>query len=185
MKLKRLVYEGLWQLSARVWRSSERRMVSQRSLGAVWNIAVRSSAKSARDEDLLAAVAKVRDALELLGSTDPRRLTRLQRDIDAMSIVDYLRPQIGALYAVGSRTCYLALRPLQSESPAQVALFMVHEATHARLDRLHLPRCRAATIRSERRALLEELSFAERLPRTVFPEVDAFIAKHRSTEATT
>jgi len=99
----------------------------RRPLGVLSNLAVRSSIKSARDEDLLAVFAKVRDALELIGSTDPRRLMRLQRDIDAIVVVDYLRPQVGALYVVGSRTCYLALRLLQSATVAQVALFIVHE----------------------------------------------------------
>ncbi|HEY2856310.1 MAG TPA: hypothetical protein VGJ18_25945 [Gemmatimonadaceae bacterium] len=148
-------------------------------LGVLSNIPIDARTVLTRDEQLRAAVDRVRDALELIQSLDPRRLVRLRRDIDQISIVDDLRPQVVGLYGLGSRTCYLAAQHVQAELPARIALTIVHEATHARLDRLHLPKWGTVTARSEWRAFVEELSFAERLPRGLFRELDVYIAKRR------
>ena len=75
--------------------------------------------------------AKVRDALEIIKSRDPRRYSWILKDLKGI-FVDLLPGAIGR-YDTREDLCELDERFVASTQPEQIASVIVHEATHARL----------------------------------------------------
>ena len=119
-----------------------------------------------RDPPVVDAIV---EGLELLHRLEPLRVGRFRREMPRVILLDVLRGPAVAGFAPGARACYLDGRFLAGAPagtrPALVALLLVHEATHARLDRLRpLPWPRSVVHRIERVCLRQELVFAARLP---------------------
>lgn len=110
------------------------------------------------------ALDRVEAAVELIAACDPLRLDRLRRDMPRVLIGV---PEVGdACFSPGTGLGVLNLEVVSQKvtTPAQLALLIVHEATHARLHRAgveYVPELRA---RIERACVRAELAFAERLP---------------------
>ena len=103
-------------------------------------------------------------ALALIGQRDPVRLARLRRDTPRVLLG--ARRVGDACYDAASDLVVLNLEVVgrRETSPTQLALLIVHEAAHARIERTgirYTPECRVRIERVCRRA---ELAFAERLP---------------------
>jgi hypothetical protein len=119
-----------------------------------------------------AVFAKLEGALRVIAQADPRRFRRLRFDVDAIVVTDLLaKADAKGLYMPGSRTCYLDHAWVESRSDADVALMIVHESAHARLDRLWPTKWHPVVERIEHRCLREELSFASRLSESDFPGI--------------
>lgn len=96
----------------------------------------------------------------------------IARVVARILIIDDLRAA-AAVFLNALRTCALSARYLAGGNPrvqpAMAAWLLVHEAGHARLDRLHpLPWWPGLSARMERRAMREELDFVARLPRPTY-----------------
>lgn len=104
------------------------------------------------DEDRSAeAFAKVHAAFELLEQHVPVRLHRLRRDVDAVFVwseVGDLANWVRALRFIRLRGTWVVL---PSTTPARIASVLVHEATHAYLERLGIP------YQEDRRAQIERV----------------------------
>jgi hypothetical protein len=114
-------------------------------------------------EELEVATNKVSEALRLIAIHDPRRFAKLTRDVR--------RIWVGATYNRGEwlsklRMCVLRFEYVVSPdtSPARLALILVHEATHARLDRLGCTYAEKDRAEVERICVRAEIALAERLP---------------------
>ena len=168
--------------------------VAQRLRGFLWRAVARGGAAAQRAAQLVSAggalgvkilvdphepakaasIAKVGAAIALIAERDPRRFRRFGRDVSIVALVSggYLGRANGA-YLPGSRTCYLRTAVVDRYSATNVAILLVHEATHARLDHLRAvawwPPLR---YRMEHRCLLEEVAFVDRLPRGEYPSAD-------------
>jgi hypothetical protein len=168
----------MWRVVASVWAGWERHALTRRDRAVSHGIHVRDLLEEPAAEEEL--VLKLVHALELLGEVDPRRLARLQQDLDAVALLDI--PKGIAVFMPGSRTCYITLRVVREYSEAELALVIAHEGTHARLDALRLlPSWGVTKHREEHRCLQEELALAARFPRGQFPEVDRWAAHRAST----
>ena len=105
--------------------------------------------------------------LTLIERTQPWRHAQLSRDLAGITVQRF---PCRAAYLRESRTCLLELTFMANESfsDAQVAASLVHEATHARLDRLveryGIPSHDAAPARHERLCRRAELAFGLALP---------------------
>lgn len=98
--------------------------------------------------------AKVTAALEIIAKHEPRRLDRIRRDL--RHIVIFKQP--GAAYWVDIAAC--ALPPsIASNDAEDVALTIVHEATHARIRSRGIPYNPAQQARNERICVNEEVFF--------------------------
>jgi hypothetical protein len=107
-------------------------------------------------EDPAPYFAKVTSALELIAQLQPMRLGRIRRDLKRIVIAK----QVGASYWPNWRACALTPRGLDSEDIAGIALSIIHEATHARLDGCGIEYIADLRPRIERRCTEEEISFA-------------------------
>lgn len=177
MKVSRRINSALWRIGSRAWAALDGRLVSYLTYDNYDGIALRAwSDLGDRHED----IATVMQALDLIAEVEPRRLSRMRRDVDAIMIADLRRVRGG--HPPGSRVCYISIDTLRELSIANVALVLAHEATHARLDRLRVVKWWAPFWhRIEHRCLREELSLAGRLPRDRFPTIDAWIADRAAT----
>jgi hypothetical protein len=125
--------------------------------------------------------AKITESLELIASVEPRRFRRLSRDIRRIVVTPFARAN--AAYLPKSRTCYVSHEIAKKHSVANVAILLVHEATHARFEVSgvrHWPDRRA---RFERACVRAELAFADQLPRAQFPNIDSWIERRTRTSA--
>jgi hypothetical protein len=154
------------------------RMYGHREIGVTHGVRILNLLDDPLQDEL---VEKIAEALGLIAEADPRRYSRLLRDLDAIAVLNIPSP-LGA-YMPGARTCYIGHHFLCEYPMSNLALLIAHEGTHARLDRLHLVSwCRAAKYRQEHRCLQEELALAARFPRDRFPEIENWIA-NRAAES--
>jgi hypothetical protein len=113
------------------------------------------------DKDI--AAAKLRAALDLIATSQPRRLIRLQRDLRRI-LVTFVQVA-DAQYSAPTRTVLLdetyVCKPDVTSS--HLATTIVHEATHARLFTAGIGYPVALRPRIERLCMRQELAFAERL----------------------
>jgi len=105
---------------------------------------------------------RVANALALIGTHDPNRMRRIQRDLSAILVWPLVSPGAGAEYHPTERVCALYSKDIKDKHSALVALSIVHEATHARLAAIAVTWENIARI--EAICLRQELAFAERLP---------------------
>jgi hypothetical protein len=113
-------------------------------------------------EEINIATAKVGEALRLIAIHDPKRFAKLRRDVR--------RIWVGATHnraewVLGLEMCVLRFDYVVSPetSPAKLALTLVHEATHARLDRIGCSYAENDRARVERVCVQAEVALAERL----------------------
>jgi hypothetical protein len=116
---------------------------------------------SAEPED---ALKKVTFALEAIAAAQPRRLIQARRYLRFIWVKRH--PASRALYDGERSVCILdstfVLDP--SVSPLQVAASIVHETTHARIERCGIAYDEPRRARIERLCRKAELDFGQRLP---------------------
>lgn len=103
---------------------------------------------------------RIGDAIRIIGERDPRRFARLRRDVDRFLIASVSGPE----YIHPLRACMLSASFVQRASSEQLALTIVHEATHARLSAMGINYDYPIRERIERACVREEVDFAARLP---------------------
>jgi hypothetical protein len=129
-----------------------------------------------------AAFARVANALVLIRQTDPERFRRLKRYI--RQIVLLRRSRTAGAFYPGTSMCSLETSFVRDYSSAQVALLLVHEATHARMCASGVSASPNLRHRIELRCISEEIAFGRRLPPDQFPEVNDWIAGRLRSEPT-
>jgi hypothetical protein len=122
------------------------------------------------------AFAKLSEALEMIAQADPRRFSRMAKDIRLIVVTPLSRAN--AAYVPRSRTCYLNASVVEKHSTANVAILLVHEATHARIESFGVRQWPDLRRRFERLCVRQELTFAERLP---IPTIHNWIERRKAT----
>jgi hypothetical protein len=127
-------------------------------------------------------VAKIVDALALIAEVDARRLQRLRQDVDAITLMEWSASRRIAFHMPRSRSCYIRIRVARTYSVGTLAVIIAHEGTHARLDELRVV-CWWGVLkhRMEHRCHREELAIAECLPKSRYPDTEAWIAERATT----
>ena len=107
---------------------------------------------------------RVAAALDFLQQYDPHRLAGLRRDADGIFV--FLTAGALAEWESGARLVVLDERHVldPQTSAARLASTLVHEATHARLDRLGFRYAAERRARIEGICFRREIAFARRLP---------------------
>jgi hypothetical protein len=104
--------------------------------------------------------AKIKRALDLVHGFDPRRLRRIQQDLRII-----LAKPGGDGYYVHALRMYVAdWSDVIGSTPVQVALGIIHEATHARIADAGIPYTAERRARIEAICVKQEAAFARRLP---------------------
>ena len=113
----------------------------------------------------LDALSPIADALDLLHRVDRRRLERVQRHIRCILLGNFKQY---AFYAPIGQICGLRRRPGSEHSNALAvygyAASIIHEATHAFLDKKRFARTKANLRRVERICMREEARFLAKFP---------------------
>ncbi len=104
----------------------------------------------------------VATALGLIARHDPLRLARIRRDIRVILVSALVTPGNAGEYNRRHSVCMLDDSAILTAPAALVALWIVHEATHARVAAL-APKAENIT-RIERICAKQELAFATKLP---------------------
>jgi hypothetical protein len=99
-------------------------------------------------------------ALQLIRTTDPRRYARICRDLKRV----LLTLASGGQYLPRLETCRIGIDYVTRGSSLEVAMMIVHEATHARLWRAGFRYEAADRERIERICVRAETAFAARIP---------------------
>lgn len=103
----------------------------------------------------------LRSAIDLIGKTAPNRLARLNRDVGRVLLLMVDSPE----YWPFANGFAIGLAAAQDVPVDQLALTIVHEATHARLWRAGFRYTPDIRERIEHICVRAELDFAQRLPR--------------------
>jgi hypothetical protein len=103
---------------------------------------------------------RVRDAFALLGRYDPELKEQVKRDVRRLLFTDTR----GGHYFAGIDTCRIGIDFAKRASDLSLAMMIVHEATHARLERSGLRYIGRERERIERLCIDAEVAFAERVP---------------------
>jgi hypothetical protein len=133
-------------------------------------------------EDRATCIRKIEAALRLIHEHDPRRLRRIQGDIDGIYLWGDTGPAGSFLSSIRLVTLRFTYVVSPSTSAAKIASTLVHEGTHARLH------ARGIDYAPERRARVEaicarsEIAFARRLldPEDLIEEAEWRLALDRS-----
>lgn len=104
--------------------------------------------------------AKVYRALELIERFDSRRLSRIRRDLRRVVVTEHDGPHYDEILGM----CVLSWHGIHRQSAEQVALTIVHEATHGRISRAGIPYQKELRARIEAACVAQEVAFARRLP---------------------
>lgn len=104
--------------------------------------------------------AMVTSALELIARYQPMRLERMRRDLRRILVVR----QAAAAYWPHMRACVMTPAELSAGDAGDVALTLVHEATHARIHVRGIEYEPARRERIERLCVRQQVEFAELLP---------------------
>ena len=98
--------------------------------------------------------------MSIIHEADPRRFRRVVSDIRLIAIT---RARSAAEYIRAASACFLDARYVELRTPEVVAAAIVHEATHARIDRRGIRARADLRVRIERRCVREEIAFLSRL----------------------
>jgi len=130
---------------------------TSRIIDGLW---VGSIAKEQRELSL----RRVEDALQLIKQLDSRLYLRITRDLARIWV--NLVPYANAWYRHSVQACVLDERYVLSETTTRerLALTIIHEATHARLERRGIEYEEKLRPRIESVCLRRELAFASKLP---------------------
>jgi hypothetical protein len=99
-------------------------------------------------------------ALALIARYDPNRFDRVQRDLTRIVLI----AGGGGFYHPELRACVIDVAHLQDASEAQLAVFITHEAVHARLANCGIPYTGDLQGRIESLCVTEAARFASKLP---------------------
>lgn len=165
--LRRVLWEGYRLSVGSVVAAGERFLCATASYRRVEGINVGVVSDEAAEQYW----EKVADALALIRSLDPKRFERIRRDVERVLVLPARNPQ----FWTRRWTCMLDEALVRNRSAALVASAVVHEATHARLQRAGIRVWPDLIVRIEARCTREEIAFASRLPRDRFPSTDNFI----------
>jgi hypothetical protein len=103
---------------------------------------------------------KLAQALDFIHRYDPKQFARLRERIPRIALVE----AGGEVYDHGLRTYIADARTVRARTVGEVALAIVHEATHARIHRLGVRSAASTLDRVERMCIAQEVAFAERTP---------------------
>jgi len=124
-----------------------------------------------------AVLQRVRSAMMLIERYDERRLRFLAR---AGTRILLMSPSVGNQYWAAVNAIVLDATLLPTRSRESVAVTLVHEAAHARIESL-IHQTRRMAPRVERRCVEEEIAFVRRLPAGDEATVRAWEAAKRAT----
>ena len=102
-------------------------------------------------------LSRVADALVLIRQHDPRRYSRIQRDVTRITLATL---QTAGVFVSRFGGVFLDLAHVRDASTHQLALTIVHEATHARLHAFGVRVDSTNRARVERICLEQEIAFA-------------------------
>lgn len=109
------------------------------------------------DASLLAK--RVMDAVALVNLVEPRRFSRMRRDVRYCLVMSAK----SSAYWVLTGTCLISEKRARESNEIRIALTLVHEATHARIARAGVHYSTRSRLRVERRCIREQISFVQRL----------------------
>ena len=115
---------------------------------------------AASDEELADVRSKVADALRLIAERGPRFHIRIVRDVRRFLFAGVS----GGRYIAGLQTCLIGVGYARRVPAIELAMTMIHEATHARLSRAGFRYRAACRERIERVCVAQEIAFAQRVP---------------------
>lgn len=124
-------------------------------------------------EDAALLSTRIAEAVTLIEQHDPKRWMRMREDLSR--VVCTAADAVNGAHFPRSRSCYLSAAFVRANEASIVATLLVHEATHARISHTGIPYFPDWRARIERRCVLEELSFASRLPGAAFPYMRAWM----------
>jgi hypothetical protein len=103
---------------------------------------------------------RVKDGLGIIKAYDPRRFERIRRYLRLIALVE----RGGEVYDHALRTYIVDVGILKQRHTEEVAMAIVHEATHARLRHCGIQTTERNHARIEELCVKEEIAFASRLP---------------------
>ena len=118
------------------------------------------------DRETVSLFDKVQEALDLISRVDPIRFSRIRKDMRRILIMGDLKVlgrQLIASSPDGLDGCFLDLDFLRMATVRRVAVVVVHEATHLRIDRARVKQPPSMRDRVEWVCMRAELSFARKL----------------------
>jgi hypothetical protein len=176
VQFRRILSQVIAVLSSEIRLVGERWLLSSAPRAAVRTFELRNYGVRHETEVLFAKMAA---AIDLVAEVDPRRFSRMRSDIKY--IIATPLQKANAAYLPKSRTCYLNSSVVKNHSAANLAILLVHEATHARLELAGVRQWPDRRMRFERVCVRAEIAFADRLPRATFPTIESWIAKRMAT----
>src|SRR6188508_1363170 len=105
---------------------------------------------------------RVEDALSLIKQYSPLQYSRVTRDLARIWV--FVLSDAGAQYNHSLNACMLDERYVTNSTVERIASTIVHEATHARLERLRITYDEKFRSRIELICLRRELAFVTKLP---------------------
>jgi hypothetical protein len=116
------------------------------------------------DKNGSAVSSKIDQALNLISEFDSRRYHQIKRDVKRIWVA--VAPGYSAQWMDELQTCILDTKYFRRDDvlAPEMALTIVHEATHARLFKLKIGYTEAIRERVERICIKSEIAFAKRLP---------------------
>lgn len=155
-QMKTLLLRTFWPVLSSLRYLTWRLAISGVSRQAVHGIEVVSIAEK---QDLAQTISGLALALELIAVHDPLRFARMRKDLRRVLLSEGVGPE----YISSIGACLLSVEFIEKWSTVQLALALVHEATHARLWRARIGRALAKRDRLERVCINAERRFGERL----------------------
>lgn len=152
-----LIRRGLWAMGPRLRRLLVR--IGLRFLPTSSDYPIELAAFSARG-DPQHLFERIGDALTLIQLHDPRRLARMQRYVKRLALVQ----SGGEIYDHDLQTYIVDAPLLERRQSIEIAMAIVHEATHARLRHCGIQTTEANQARIEALCVKEEIAFATRVP---------------------
>jgi hypothetical protein len=139
----------------RAWARYRLRGYPSIRVGPLWLI----DASLTNNESVLPRLAA---AIALIKGIDPRRLRRLERDLQRVIVLGVETPNAG--YDPHMPAIFVRVGAVTDYTAQLTAALLVHEATHARIWSAGVHEVEAIHDRLERRCWLETLAFAVRIP---------------------
>lgn len=118
---------------------------------------VRVSGPAAQTEEVF---CRVGNSLRLIREHGSRFYCRLLRDLKMILITD----TSGGVYLEGLRACQIGMSSVRRWDPLDLAMTIIHEATHARLSQAGFRYSGQCKERLERVCVNAEIAFAGRIP---------------------
>lgn len=116
-----------------------------------------------QDTDMARHLKKLRQAVEKIHRHSPRDYRQVTRSIRRLVVADYQTP-LNAEYHSSQRTVLLLAETLRVLDVNALAAMLIHESTHARLDRMGVVHTAGASDRIEAICLRNEIRFLRKLP---------------------